>query len=72
MATEAVILPRTITGCEKTEVDPETSIFFNPLLVQLKREKNFRDSLVRSLLIFAIEPCTFKYTRKRCHSPVHS
>ena len=49
--------------------DPETApIFPNPPLVSFKRDRNPRDSLVRSSLPSNLEPGTFNCSRKVCNT----
>ena len=49
--------------------DPETApIFPNPPLVSFKRDRNLRNSLVRSSLPSNLEPGTFNCSRKVCNT----
>ena len=49
--------------------DPETApIFPNPPLVSFKRDRNLRNSLVRSSLPSNLEPRTFNCSRKVCNT----
>ena len=49
--------------------DPETApIFPNPPLVSFKRDRNLRNSLVRSSLPSNLEPGTFDCSRKVCNT----
>ena len=49
--------------------DPETApIFHNPPLVSFKRNRNLRNSVVRSSLPSNLEPGTFNYFRKVCNT----
>ena len=49
--------------------DPETApIFPNPPLVSFKRDRNLRNSLVRSSLPSNLEPGTFSCSRKVCNT----
>ena len=49
--------------------DPETGFISpNPPLVSFKRDRNLRNSLVRSSLPSNLEPGTFNCFRKRCNT----
>ena len=49
--------------------DPETApIFPNPPLISFKRDRNLRNSLVRSSLPSNLEPGTFNCSRKVCNT----
>ena len=49
--------------------DPETApVFLNPPLVSFKRDRNLRNSLVRSSLPSNLEPGTFNCSRKVCNT----
>ena len=49
--------------------DPETALIFpNPPLVSFKRDRNLRNSLVRSLLPSNLESGTFSCSRKVCNT----